>query len=182
MLEEISTDKKILIDEIFPYLSYQDLFPHSNTPREKSVISNEVLTTYHNFAISSYDHWLKEGESVVNYPFFFNSKSFKKGEEWWFYQKSENNFRKFYNDLYKHGAYLFYLDNDYVELKDKKLYMDFILQDIREMRFHRYIFPDLGLTITGGFDLTHIVHANRKFFKKDIFNEIAKCSDLYILK
>ena len=74
------------------------------------------------------------------------------------------------------------MDSYFVEIKNKKKLIDFIKQDIREMRFHRYAIPSLGILITGGFDLTHIVHASKIYYKKEEFEKITKDSGLYILK
>ena len=74
------------------------------------------------------------------------------------------------------------MDSYFVELKNKKMFDDFIKCDIREIRFNRYVIPYFGLTITGSFDLTHVVHANKKYYKKEEFEKIVKESGLFILR
>jgi len=67
-------------------------------------------------------------------------------------------------------------------MRNKKEYFIFAKQDIREFKFHRYLIPDLGVMISGKFDLNHVVHASKDHYKKDEFEAIVKEAGLYILR
>lgn len=177
MFKEISEEKKNQINSVFPFLKYEELFPFPKTPSDEVLVSKEVEEAYYNFALSVYDHWLSEDESeVISYPSMLAASKVRK------YMEYEKKYIKFYLMLFSFDFYLIYKDEYIIQIKSKRDFYAFIKQDIREMRFHRYLVPELGIMISGNFDLTHIVHASKDYYKENEFEKIVKDSGLHILK
>ncbi len=182
MFKKIPENKQRKIEEVFPFLKYEELFPFPETPSDEALVSDEVIKTYHKLVVSAYDHWLSEEEELINYPAFFNMDKEGKKAKYPIYKDYENKFINFYEELFKYDFYLFYMDEDIIHLKNKRDFSTFIKQDIREMKFHRYLVPELGILIAGNFDLNHVIHASKKFYKKETFEAIVKGSGLFILE
>ena len=182
MFKEIAREKQCEIEKRFPFLKYEELFPTPKTPFDEALVSDEVINAYHSLVVSAYDHWLSEEEEFISYATLFGMNKKEQKAKYPVYKNCENKFINFYERLFKYDFYLIYMDEHIVHLKNKRDFLTFIKQDIREMRFHRYIVPDLGILIAGNFDLSHVIHASKNFYKKSTFEEIVKESGLFILK
>ena len=103
-------------------------------------------------------------------------------EKWDIYKKFELQFFSFYSALLEHGIFMIFWDDDFVKITSEKELHSFVKRNIREIKFHHFIVPDLGIMISGDFDLTHIIHASKKHYKKEIFEHIVKDAGLFILE
>ena len=183
MIKKIKKSDYNNINSMFPYLQFEELFPSGDTPFEEVHVKQEVVDYYHNFAVSAYPDWeTREKSTCYSFPVILNMRKNKEIEDKWnIYKKFEFQFLSFYSSLLKYGIFIIFWDDDFVKITSEKELHSFVKVDIREIKFHRFIIPDLGVMISGNFDLTHIIHASKKHYKKDAFEKIVKDAGLFIL-
>lgn len=177
--------------EMFPYYSYFD------DKLEPDEVFKEFGKFYNTFFVSVFDHWLNS-EQYVQEPILdaceVMGKSKRNNPKWEIYQQYEDRFSRFYDALYKKGVHVLYKkyasrwatrESTYlIRMRSYKEYRRYYLYDVRETHhrlFHQYVIPSLGVMVEGNDKLTHIVHANPKYFQKDEFEEIVKRAGLHIL-
>lgn len=177
--------------EMFPLYSYED------NELDRDEVFKEFRKIYTTFYVSVFDHWLNE-EQYIQEPVVsadeVMGKSKRNNPNWEIYQEYENRFSKFYDALYKKGVHVLYKkyarrwtnrESRYlIRMSSYKEYRRYYLYDVRETHFWRsqqYVVPSLGVMVEGNEKLTHIVHANPKYFQKEEFEDIVRRSGLYIL-
>lgn len=180
-MKKKSIKNSALLD-MFPHYKANDLFPFPEDVHDPIPLPNH---DYQTFAISVFDHKLNEAEYESKMITFstFNKVPIRPCELWDLYKSYEDKFYNFYKSLYGSGVYMIFKDNYLVEFDGLQEYRRYCMYDIREQnRWHTYMCPALGVLISGNFDLTHIVHTSKKYYKKDEFEKIVKDSGLYILR
>ncbi|GEM_PF-2348305 len=141
---------------------------------------------YITFFVSVFDHWLTAeefGEEVTSRN-DIRLRSKRNNPKWEIYQEYENRFSKFYDSLYKKDIHVIYENKHLIKMASHKEYKRYYLRDVSETcpyYFQQYVVPSLGVKVKGAHDLTHIVHANPKYFQKEEFEDIVKKAGLHIL-
>ncbi|HCU06656.1 MAG TPA: hypothetical protein DIC42_03630 [Holosporales bacterium] len=184
--------------EIFPYYTYDDLFPFNDElpPLSKRL---PAKSCYQEFNISAFNHYLDENEydeKMITYDYFNREKYYycvnkrkyfhKKTQQLWeYYKKLENSFLNFFDFLYKEDVYMILANRYLVEFTSKQEYFRHCLYGIREradnLKTRTFIVPNLGIMVSSAWDHKHIIHASKKHYKKDAFEKIVKDAGLFIL-
>lgn len=165
----------------FPILEYDELFPDED---DVDYISQKqkINEVYDMFSISVFDHWLSQ-EEYKKYPVMCYSDIKKKPEEYGFiYRNYENKFIKFYTLLFDNCVICDQNMNNVYQTISHDTYLKLVKESIKEIKFHTFLVDSLGIMVHGNYDLTHIVHANKKSYNKEKFEKIVSDSGLFILK
>ncbi len=169
------------LEKIFPLYKMEDLYPSPEN------IGDPIPKPKHNYkhlSVSVFDHWLTESEFEEKMITFcsFNCVPKRLTKLWTVYQRYEELLLKFYREVYKYYPKMLFKDKYIIKFNGKKEYMRYCQYNIREKSAYSFFVPNLGVIITGGWNLTqHILYAE-EIYKKEKFTKMVTDAGLFILE